>query len=484
MGRIWTPNIDIEEGGWSYPQRSHRPGAVPKRPSSFSTTCPRLARQPQHRVHLPCWGLRATDLKPGRRVRPADRRDRRTMTGCDPGSTTTRCRHRAEPVRRPAALGQPFDRVRPTVARPADSSTIRDTVECIRLAAENPAHRGEVPGVQPDAEQMSVVDIAKGGRPSAPERRSVEHLEATRGSRRSRTTTNVNHTGLVNKLGLQPHLLSDTLLAPCTASPTGSSTGQTRPCCAPAWTGVRRHGEEILSSRCRGARVAGQPASTADVAARVDLPLCRAVRGSVSGGDGLEAVERRGDGLRQVCAMRLADPAFETRRASTTIPVWPPGSRPAPGRHAAQAVGEGGRKSDAILISFAFRSSALAWMRTVAVGSAPRCCPSAAAAASSAAETACMGVADSGAASRACTRCSCRKAEPAKQHLAFVGEVAEERPFAVKPGPLGRSRPQLSARSRAQTLELQRRSRSRPLASASHRPHGTSLVMSPDDIIC
>ena len=73
-----------------HPQGAHRPGAVPE---AAGLLLPPVqgARQPQHRVRLPDLGAARHRPQPGRRVRPADRRDRRATDGWRPGSTTTPC---------------------------------------------------------------------------------------------------------------------------------------------------------------------------------------------------------------------------------------------------------------------------------------------------------------------------------------------------------------------------------------------------------
>jgi len=88
---------------------------------------------------------------------------------------------------------------------------IRDTVACIRLAAENPAQRGEFRVFNQMTEHMSVLDIAKVVADLHPNAVAVDHLTNPRVEAESHYY-NVSHTGLL-QLGLEPHLLSDTLLA-------------------------------------------------------------------------------------------------------------------------------------------------------------------------------------------------------------------------------------------------------------------------------
>ena len=87
---------------------------------------------------------------------------------------------------------------------------IRDTVECIRLACENPADAGEFRVFNQMTESMSVADIAKTISASYPGGVDIEYLDNPR-VEQAEHYYNVVHAGLVG-LGLQPHLLSDTLI--------------------------------------------------------------------------------------------------------------------------------------------------------------------------------------------------------------------------------------------------------------------------------
>jgi len=108
-----------------------------------------------------------------------------------------------------AALGQPLT-VYGDGSQTRGLIDIRDTVECIRLACENPAARGEFRVFNQMTESMSVLDIAKLVADLHPNRVEVEHLTNPR-VELEQHYYKVTHTGLVS-LGLEPHLLSDTLL--------------------------------------------------------------------------------------------------------------------------------------------------------------------------------------------------------------------------------------------------------------------------------
>jgi UDP-sulfoquinovose synthase len=87
---------------------------------------------------------------------------------------------------------------------------IRDTVDCIRLAVENPADRGEFRVFNQMTEAMSVQQIAELVAERFPGQVQIEHLDNPR-VEHAEHYYNVKHTGLVD-LGLKPHLLSDTLI--------------------------------------------------------------------------------------------------------------------------------------------------------------------------------------------------------------------------------------------------------------------------------
>src|SRR5699024_4813821 len=87
---------------------------------------------------------------------------------------------------------------------------IRDTVECIRLAVENPAEQGEFRVFNQMTEAYSVRRLAELVADRFPGPVQIENLENPR-VEHAEHYYNVKHTGLV-ELGLQPHLLSDTLI--------------------------------------------------------------------------------------------------------------------------------------------------------------------------------------------------------------------------------------------------------------------------------
>jgi UDP-sulfoquinovose synthase len=209
MGEYGTPNIDIEEG-WLEVEHNGRRDRVlyPKRPGSFY----HLSKvHDSHNIEFTCrvWGLRATDLNQGivyGQQTDETARDDRLATRFDYDAVFGTVLNRFVIL---AALGRPLT-VYGDGGQTRGLIDIRDTVECIRLAAEHPAERGEFRVFNQMTEAMSVLDIAKLVADLHPNVVPVEHLANPRVEAESHYYK-VAHTGLVS-LGLQPHLLSDTLL--------------------------------------------------------------------------------------------------------------------------------------------------------------------------------------------------------------------------------------------------------------------------------
>ena len=209
MGEYGTPNIDIEEG-WLEVEHNGRTDRMlyPKRPGSFY----HLSKvHDSHNIEFTCrvWGLRATDLNQGivyGQQTEQTVRDDRLATRFDYDAVFGTVLNRFVIL---AALGQPLT-VYGDGGQTRGLLDIRDTVECIRLAAENPAKAGEFRVFNQMTESMSVLEIAKLVADLHPNAVQVEHLDNPRVEAESHYYQ-VAHTGLV-ELGLQPHLLSDTLL--------------------------------------------------------------------------------------------------------------------------------------------------------------------------------------------------------------------------------------------------------------------------------
>jgi UDP-sulfoquinovose synthase len=209
MGEYGTPNIDIEEG-WLQVTHQGRTDRVlyPKRPSSFY----HLSKvHDSHNIEFACriWGLPATDLNQGivyGQQTDETVRDDRLATRFDYDAVFGTVLNRFVIL---AALGEPLT-VYGEGGQTRGLIDIRDTVECIRLAAEHPAQPGEYRVFNQMTESMSVLEIAKLVADLHPNAVDVVHLDNPRVEAESHYYK-VTHTGLV-ELGLSPHLLSDTLL--------------------------------------------------------------------------------------------------------------------------------------------------------------------------------------------------------------------------------------------------------------------------------
>ncbi|CAM04875.1 UDP-sulfoquinovose synthase [Saccharopolyspora erythraea NRRL 2338] len=209
MGEYGTPNIDIEEG-WLEVTHKGRTDRVlyPKKPGSFY----HLSKvHDSHNIEFACriWGLRATDLNQGvvyGQETPQTALDTRLATRFDYDAIFGTVLNRFVIQ---AVLGHPLT-VYGTGGQTRGLIDIRDTVECIRLASENPAEPGEFRVFNQITESFSVEEIAKVVANSFEGEVSVEHLDNPRVEQQEHYY-NVVHTGLV-ELGLEPHLLSNTLI--------------------------------------------------------------------------------------------------------------------------------------------------------------------------------------------------------------------------------------------------------------------------------
>jgi len=209
MGEYGTPNIDIEEGWLDLEHKGRKDRVLfPKRPGSFY----HLTKvHDSHNIEFTCraWGLRATDLNQGvvyGQQTPQTALDPRLATRFDYDAVFGTVLNRFVIQ---AVLGQPLT-VYGKGAQTRGLIDIRDTVECIRLAVENPADAGEFRVFNQMTESMSVAGIADLVAERFPGPVQIEQLENPR-TEAPEHYYNVQHTGLVG-LGLDPHLLSDTLI--------------------------------------------------------------------------------------------------------------------------------------------------------------------------------------------------------------------------------------------------------------------------------
>ena len=209
MGEYGQPNIDIEEG-WLEVEHKGRKDRVlyPKKPGSFY----HLSKvHDSHNLEFGCriWGLRVTDLNQG-----VVYGQETEQTVLDP-LLATRLDYDAvfgtvlNRFAIQAVLGQPLT-VYGGGSQTRAFLDIRDTVECVRLACENPAKAGEFRVFNQATEQFSLDELAKLVANSYPGGVEVEHIDNPRVELENHYYQ-FTHTAL-ESLGLVPHLLGDTLL--------------------------------------------------------------------------------------------------------------------------------------------------------------------------------------------------------------------------------------------------------------------------------
>jgi len=209
MGEYGTPNIDIEEG-WLEVEHKGRTDRVmfPKRPGSFY----HLSKvHDSHNIEFACriWNLRATDLNQGvvyGQQTPETARDERLATRFDYDAVFGTVLNRFVIQ---AVIGHPLT-VYGTGGQTRGMIDIRDTVRCVQLACENPANRGEFRVFNQITEWKSVKDIAETIATASPEDVTIEYIDNPRVELADHYYK-VTHTKLI-ELGLQPHLVSDTLI--------------------------------------------------------------------------------------------------------------------------------------------------------------------------------------------------------------------------------------------------------------------------------
>ena len=209
MGEYGTPNIDIEEG---FIEITHRGRTdvlpYPKQAGSFY----HLSKvHDSHNIHFVCraWGLRATDLNQG------------IVYGAETPETATHP-ELATRFDYDAVFGTVLNRFiveaicgHPLTVHGAGGQTrglldIRDTVRCIELAAQNPPDQGEYRVFNQFTESYSVLELAELVARCYPGEVRIEHLPNPR-VEQEQHYYRASHTKLLD-LGLQPHLLSETLV--------------------------------------------------------------------------------------------------------------------------------------------------------------------------------------------------------------------------------------------------------------------------------
>jgi len=212
MGEYVTPNIDIEEGYITIEHNGRKDVLpYPKQPGSFY----HLSKvHDSHNIMFTCkiWGLRATDLNQG--VVYGTMTDEVALDEAlinrfdyDEVFGTVLNRFCVQ-----AAIGVPLT-VYGKGGQTRGFLDIRDTVRCVEIACLNPAARGEFRVFNQFTEQFSVLDLArmvKGEGKKLGLAVEVNHLPDPRVEAEEHYY-NAKHSKLI-ELGLQPHLLSDSLL--------------------------------------------------------------------------------------------------------------------------------------------------------------------------------------------------------------------------------------------------------------------------------
>lgn len=213
MGEYGTPNIDIEEG---YLKVSHNGREdvlpYPKQPFSFY----HLSKvHDSHNIMFTCkaWGIRATDLN----------------QGVVYGLWTDECKGDERLYNRidyDGVFGTALNRFCIQAAVGHDLTVygkggqtrafldIRDTLQCVELAALNPADKGEFRVFNQFTEQFSVLELALRVSEVAKQMgmdAKIAHLENPRVEKEEHYYKAI-HTKLID-LGLKPHLLSDELIS-------------------------------------------------------------------------------------------------------------------------------------------------------------------------------------------------------------------------------------------------------------------------------
>ena len=212
MGEYGTPNIDIEEGFITIEHNGRKDTLpFPKQPGSFY----HLSKvHDSHNIMFTCkvWGLRATDLNQGvvyGTITDEVEMDEALINRFDYDEVfgTVLNRFCAQ-----AAIGVPLT-VYGKGGQTRGFLDIRDTVRCIELVCLNPANRGEFRVFNQFTEQFSVLELAQmiktvAGKMGLPV--EIDHVPDPRVEAESHYY-NAKHSKLTD-LGLEPHLLSDSLV--------------------------------------------------------------------------------------------------------------------------------------------------------------------------------------------------------------------------------------------------------------------------------
>ncbi len=212
MGEYGTPNIDIEEG-WLEVELNGRKDRLPfpKMPGSFY----HLSKvHDSHNIHFACrmWGLRATDLNQGvvygiatdeTELHP----ELHTSFHYDAVFGTVLNRYCAQ-----AVVGQPLT-VYGAGGQKRSFLNIRDTLQCVRLAVENPPAAGDYRVFNQFTEVFTVLELAERVVEAARDHgieAQIDHIDNPRVEAEEHYYNPRNDSLLA--LGLQPRLLSEELV--------------------------------------------------------------------------------------------------------------------------------------------------------------------------------------------------------------------------------------------------------------------------------
>lgn len=212
MGEYGTPNIDIEEGYITITHNGRTDTLpYPKQPGSFY----HLSKvHDSHNIMFACraWGIRATDLNQGvvYGLETAETSlDPRLVTRFDYDAIFGTALNRFMVQ---AVIGMPMT-VYGQGGQTRGFLDIRDTLACVELALNTPAQRGEFRVFNQFTEQFNVLQLATLVRDAAQTHgisATIQHIDNPRVEKETHYY-NAAHRKLID-LGLQPHLLSDTLI--------------------------------------------------------------------------------------------------------------------------------------------------------------------------------------------------------------------------------------------------------------------------------
>jgi UDP-sulfoquinovose synthase len=209
MGEYGQPNIDIEEGWIEIEHKGRKDRMIyPKKPGSFYH-CSKVHDSTNLEFGCRIWGMRVTDLNQGV-VYGTDteqtKLDDRLATRFDYDGVFGTVLNRFIIQ---AVLGHPLT-VYGNGSQTRGYLNIVDTVECIRLACENPADRGEFRVFNQMTESFSLNELAATVSEAFDGDVTVDHVDNPRVEIYDHYYK-VVHTALPS-LGLKPTLLSEALI--------------------------------------------------------------------------------------------------------------------------------------------------------------------------------------------------------------------------------------------------------------------------------